>query len=225
MPIPRPPCAPPSCVLVLTPSHSRAATAHSGAYAALSRHVAPRCARSCCVAPVRAVYGPCVPSPTRSCSFPPPRVISRLCTFFRAHTCPCRARTSGIPPVPPGSRLCTSRCRHVRPHVVSRTGPPLAVSPPPSAIAVRAHTGPRRPPLMCLCRCLVGLRRPLAPHRHHLAPLRRQQRNGQLLAPRSRPSRTALPLGRTPATPFAAPSYDTSPSRAAGKPIHVLTTP
>ncbi|KAA1479282.1 hypothetical protein DENSPDRAFT_934575 [Dentipellis sp. KUC8613] len=125
-------CAPPSRVLAPTPSLSRAATAHSGAYAALSRRVALHSARSCCVAPVRAIYGPCAPSPARSRHFPPPGVVSRL----TAVSCPCAAV-----PHPPARAAVT----HLNDTVSRHSGtpshyqhaplllPPRTPAPPPPA--------------------------------------------------------------------------------------------
>ncbi|KAA1479839.1 hypothetical protein DENSPDRAFT_887112 [Dentipellis sp. KUC8613] len=106
-------CAPPSCVLAPTSSLSRAATTHSGAYATLSRCVAPCRARSCRAASVHAVYGPCAPSPARSRHFAPPRIVSHL-----------------ILPVHPISRLCAPACAF---------SPPLAPSRPRLHRIAAAH--------------------------------------------------------------------------------------
>ncbi|KAA1479851.1 hypothetical protein DENSPDRAFT_887126 [Dentipellis sp. KUC8613] len=184
-------CAPPSCVLAPTPSLSRAATAHSGAYAALSRCVAPRRARSCrvasvravshpcapCrirarrVASVRAVYGPCAPSPARLRHFPPPHIVSRLWAFSRTHTRPCRARASHIPPGRPGSRLCTPSCA---------CAPPLALSHPRSHLLnpARAVSWPLTPVALC---CM-----PTTPSSHLRRPPRVSTRRASAVVPRPR---------------------------------------
>ncbi|KAA1479353.1 hypothetical protein DENSPDRAFT_886673, partial [Dentipellis sp. KUC8613] len=91
-------CAPPSCVLAPTPSLSRAATAHSGAFAALSRCVAPRRARSCRVASVRAISRTLAPLPA------PAHRLASVGLFSHPHASVSRPRVpypAWAPRIPP----------------------------------------------------------------------------------------------------------------------------